>query len=193
MVFHPGKCTTLPVSKKPTAANTDYVLHGYTLETVQEVKYLGVTLTKDLTWNRHIGNVSSKANKTIGFHCQNLKISSKNIQETVYNTFVRPILKYPSTDWDPESVANINKLEAVQRQAACFTLNRYHNTFTVSAMIASLKWPSQRHQGKVSRLVMMKKILDNEVVVNRDNVIPAPTGMQPGNLQSQGPTPALVS
>ena len=131
--------------------------------------------------DRHIDNVCSKANKTLGFLRRNLKISSRSIKETAYKTFVRPILEYSSTVWDPESVANINKLEAVQRRAARFTLSRYHNTSSVSAMIASLKWPSLRHRRKVSRLVMMKKILDNEAVVNRDNIIPAPTRSRRGH------------
>ena len=183
MVFHPGKCTTLPVTKKANKNNTDYELHGHTLETVQEAKYLGVTLTKDLTWNRHIDNVCAKANKTLGFLRRNLKIGSKTIKETAYKTFVRPILEYSSTVWDPESSVNINKLEAVQRRAARFTLNRYHNTSSVSAMIESLKWPSLRHRRKVSRLVMMKKILDNEAVVNRDNIIPAPSRNRRGHSQ----------
>ena len=52
---------------------------------------------------------------------------------------------------------------------------------TPPAIIASLKWPSLRHRRKVSRLVMMKKVFDNKAVVNRENIIPAPTGSRRGH------------
>ena len=34
------------------------------LENVESIKYLGVTITKDLKWNTHISNVCTKANRT---------------------------------------------------------------------------------------------------------------------------------
>ena len=36
------------------------------LEVVEESKYLGVTISKDLTWKAHINNITNKANKTLG-------------------------------------------------------------------------------------------------------------------------------
>ena len=35
------------------------------LENVESIKYLGVTITKDLKWNTHISNVCTKANRTL--------------------------------------------------------------------------------------------------------------------------------
>ena len=174
MAFHPGKCTTLPVTKKRNPAKSEYTLHGHTLETVQEAKYLGITITKDLSWDKHISNVCAKANKTLGFLRRNLKISSKCIKETAYKTFVRPILEYACTVWDPYQQSSISKIEAVQRRAARFTVNRYHNTSSVTEMVNSLKWPSLRHRRKVARLAMLWKIINDEAVVDKTQIQPAP-------------------
>ena len=38
-----------------------------TLEVVDASKYLGVTITESLTWEKHIGNITSKASRTLGF------------------------------------------------------------------------------------------------------------------------------
>jgi hypothetical protein len=45
----------------------DYTIHNHILEVVEESKYLGVTISKDLTWKAHNNNITKKANKTLGF------------------------------------------------------------------------------------------------------------------------------
>ena len=71
---------------------------------------------------------------------------------------VRPILEYASLVWDPYTWKSIDKLEAIQRQAARFMLNRYHNTSSVHRMLDLLGWPSLEQRRKTSRLGMMHKI-----------------------------------
>ena len=44
-----------------------YTLEGTVLENVDSIKYLGVTITRDLRWNTHISNMCTKANRTLGF------------------------------------------------------------------------------------------------------------------------------
>ena len=34
-----------------------YTLEGTVLENVDRIKYLGVTITNDLKWNTHVGNM----------------------------------------------------------------------------------------------------------------------------------------
>jgi hypothetical protein len=43
----------------------DYTIHNHILEVVEESKYLGVTISKDLTWKARINNITNKANKTL--------------------------------------------------------------------------------------------------------------------------------
>ena len=49
-------------------------------------KYLGVTIINDLDWAPHINNITTKANKTLGFLHRNMKnltyISLKSILKT---------------------------------------------------------------------------------------------------------------
>ena len=56
MEFHPKKCQVLRVTKKRKAnvVEASYTLRGHTLEVVDHAKYLGVTVSGDLKWNRHI-------------------------------------------------------------------------------------------------------------------------------------------
>ena len=46
----------------------------------------------------------------------------------------------------------------VQRRAARFTLNRYHNTSSVNDMLSELEWPTLQQRRENVRLCMMYKI-----------------------------------
>ena len=115
-------------------------------------------MSNTLSWETHINNICNKANKTLGFLRRNLKIGSRKIKETAYKTFVRPILEYSSSIWDPHTELLTNKLEAVQRRAARFVLRRYHNTASPTAMLDELKWPSLQDRRRTARLSMLFKI-----------------------------------
>ena len=63
MEFNPSKCQALHITKfKPL--NTQYTLHGQVLESTNTAKYLGVTLSKDLSRNEHT-SITAKANRTL--------------------------------------------------------------------------------------------------------------------------------
>jgi len=122
MAFHPGKCTSLPVTRSRKPLGHQYELHGQIQETVSTAKYLGVTISRDMNWSKHINNVCTKANKTLGFLKRNLKISSRKIKEMAYKSCVRTALEYACTVWDPYTQQHIDRTEATQRQAACFVM-----------------------------------------------------------------------
>ena len=51
MSFHPEKCTVIRMhASKKSVINTTYTLHNQVLQTTDSSKYLGVTLSDDLTW-----------------------------------------------------------------------------------------------------------------------------------------------
>ena len=53
---------------------------------------------------------------------------------------------------DPQNI--INQIEKVQRRAARFVCNRYHNTSSVSDMLSTLNWPSLETRRTKARLIM---------------------------------------
>ena len=68
MRFQPVKCNMVQLTNKRTSKiQASNKLEGTALENVESIKYLGVTITKDLKWNTHISNVCTKANRTLGF------------------------------------------------------------------------------------------------------------------------------
>ena len=51
MEFHPKKCKVLTITNKK---KTFYLIHNEKLESVENAKYLGVTLNKNMNWKAHI-------------------------------------------------------------------------------------------------------------------------------------------
>ena len=140
MEFHPGKCQVLSITRNRSKVKRNYTLHGHVLESVNSAKYLGVTITPDLRWNKHIDNITAKANNTLSFLRRNLQINSPELKTKAYNTLICPQVEYASTVWDPYTIRNINSIEMVQRRVARYVLNRYHNTSSVSEMLTQLGW-----------------------------------------------------
>ena len=90
MEFNPSKCQVLHITKQKQPLNTQYTLHGQVLESTNTAKYLGVTLSKGLSWNEHISSITAKANGTLGFVKRNVKLNNSKVKELAYKTLVRP-------------------------------------------------------------------------------------------------------
>ena len=94
-------------------------------ENVESIKYLGVTITKDLKWNVHISNVCTKANMTLFLKKRNLFSCPQDVREAAYEGLVRPILEYGSSVWDPHYESLRDDLEKAQKRAARFVTRNY--------------------------------------------------------------------
>ena len=182
MSFHPDKCEVIYITTKKKPIIHKYTLHGHTLSSVPQIKYLGVNISQDLKWNSHINSVSSKANQTLGFLKRNLKINSQPIKEKAYKSIVRPKLEYCNTVWDPKCIKNpkegdktnhnlVYQIEMVQRRAARWVTGRYHNTSSVSDMLRSLDWRSLEQRRVDSRLTILYKIQNHLVAIDENSYL----------------------
>ena len=170
MSFHPEKCSVLSVTRSQDPKPYNYTLRGHTLQHETSAKYLGITITDKLQWDQHIDNVTNKANRTLGFVKRNLKIDSIKIKENAYKALIRPQVEYAALIWDPYTDKNINKIEAVQRRAARFCMNRYRRRASVTDMLEYLHWPTLQARRQVSRLCMLYKISNGLVKINSEHL-----------------------
>ena len=126
MRFQPVKCNMMQLTRKHlNKIQASYTLEGAVLENVDNIKYLGVTITNDLKWNTHISNICTKANRTLGFLRRTLFSCPQNVKETAYKGMVRPILEYGSSVWDPHPDKLQVELEKIQNCAARFVTRNY--------------------------------------------------------------------
>ena len=174
MRFQPVKCNMMQLTRKRTKKiQASYTLEGTVLENVENIKYLGVTITNDLRWNTHISNICTKANRTLGFLRRNLYACPMDVKEAAYKGLVRPILEYGSSVWDPSGIGLQEELESVQKRAARFVTGNYlYETGSMTSILGQLKWESLKKRRKDSRLILLYKGLKGKARLPVDDLIP---------------------
>lgn len=113
-----NKCNALRITNKSgheTTCNDCYILNNECLSWCTEVRDLGVLVDNKLSFNKHIDNVVHKAHIRSRLILRSFCSRDCNILMKAFVTYVRPMLEYCSTIWSPFTAANINKIEAVQR------------------------------------------------------------------------------
>ena len=96
MTFNLSKCKHLLITNKHSRILSDYNINGYIINKVSSSEYLGVTITNNLSWSKHIINVVNNANSVRGFLQRNLRQCSTSVKPKAYLAFVRPIVEYAS-------------------------------------------------------------------------------------------------
>ena len=65
MKFNTDKCSVMLFGSSPLIASTHYTLCGNVFQVVDHIKYLGVTISNTLKWEKHINNTLTKAWKVL--------------------------------------------------------------------------------------------------------------------------------
>ena len=67
MESNPSKCNVIRImaNKQRKVLTAIYFLHGQTLETTSAGKYLGTTISSDLSWSTHVEDVVAQGNRTV--------------------------------------------------------------------------------------------------------------------------------
>ena len=66
--FNPSKCSVILImpNEQRKVLTSSYLLHRQTLETTSASKYLGITISSDLSWSTHVQDVTARGNRTVG-------------------------------------------------------------------------------------------------------------------------------
>ena len=93
-------------------------MQEYQITEVESHKHLGLYLSNDCSWHKHIDYITEKAwyrintLRKLKFH-----LDRKSL-ETIYITFIRPLLEYGDIIWDNCTHQEKIELDKIQNEAA---------------------------------------------------------------------------
>jgi hypothetical protein len=98
MAFNKSNCKVMNIfRKKSLIREAVYTIDNQSLDCVPFITDLGVTVSNDLSWSRHIESIVAKANKTFGLVNMVCKeLPDLKFRKLLYYALVRPKLEYAS-------------------------------------------------------------------------------------------------
>ena len=113
------ECLLFGTRGKLSAVNSfNITIKGHAITRVSEFKYLGVVLDECLSWSTHVKHVISRAGKRVGILGRLTDNLTAHCVNTVYKSFIRPIIDYCDTVWTCCGKGNNDLIEKLQRRAA---------------------------------------------------------------------------
>jgi hypothetical protein len=108
-----GKCNVLHLGK----ANKlyEYFIDGKLLEPTESCRDLGILMTSDGKYSKHIKNIVKTAYFKISSLFKVFESGNFTLLKKAYICYVRPSLEYCSVIWSPHYVQDINLIERVQK------------------------------------------------------------------------------
>ena len=129
--FNVTKCKCMLLTNRHNVPLPTLVLNDQPLEYVKHYKYLGVTVSHNLSWAQHIQDICKKARKVLGtiYHkiSKHTHVSSTLLK--LYTALVRPHLEYAAQVWNPHLEKDIQNLEKVQKFALRICAKDYHASY----------------------------------------------------------------
>ena len=161
---------------------TSYTLHNQTVERIASAKHLGVELTENFHWGKHIQSSAAKANKVSVFAYRNLKECPAAVQTHCYKGLVRPVLEYACVVLGPHQQHLESTLEMVQQWSAHCILDDFNPTSSASALVAQLQLENLLQSKRMSDKVLHDVQIMNGLV----DINPAAGLLKPRNRSSRG-------
>ena len=93
-------------------------MNNIAINEVEKHKHLGLTFQEDGCWNSHVECLIEKSTSRLNL-MRNLKFHlSRNYLQTIYFSFIRPVLEYADIIWDNVPLYLKERLENIQIEAA---------------------------------------------------------------------------
>ena len=108
------KCNVIQIGSRHDAGQ-HYTMNGQIIQPLHSISDLGVEIDGGLKFSTHINNVATKAFQRLGIIFRGFSTRNPDFLVRAYKTYVRPILDYCSSVWNPFLQKDIDLLESVQR------------------------------------------------------------------------------
>ena len=122
LTLNPSKCKSFTITLRRAPVQTPYFIDATKLEHVGEIRDLGITLDTKLTFAAHVGNIVSRANRSLGLLFRSFQTGTRrskfnrNALVCAYFSNVRSILECGSVIWAGAAETHTVRIDRVQHK-----------------------------------------------------------------------------
>ena len=120
----------------------------------------------------------------LGFLRRKFRVNISDTKTAAYRSIVRSNPENCASTWSPYTATGKHKLEMVQRRAAGYATNRYHNTSSVTDMLQELDWECLESRRVKIQLTLLFKVINDLVDIQASAYLtPANTRTRPNHTK----------
>jgi hypothetical protein len=144
MEFNVQKCKIMHVGRNNPGYK--YSMNGVELKEIDEETDVGVVVHKSLKPARQVEKAANTANAVLRLVLRNFHYRDRKVYLKLYKQYVRPHLEFCGPAWTPWTVADIAKLENVQKKAISMVSGLNGMTYEERCRELGLQTLEQRRQ-----------------------------------------------
>ena len=173
LTLNPAKCKSFTMTLRRAPVQTKYFLAGTELENVCNIRDLGVTLDTNLTFEPHVSDIVSRANRALGLLIRSFQVGTKNKKFsrsavlTAYFTNVRSILEYCSVVWAEAAKSHLVRVDRVQHKLLIWllahTTSGQTNYLSYDCLLSHFKLPSLAQRRVQCDVLFLRNIMRGKV------------------------------
>ena len=160
VTFNPSKSESLLISRKRSDIDhPPLVMNDQPILEVNYRKHLGLPFSSNGTWHDHINQITLKAWTRINVMRKLKFVLDRKSLQTIYFTFVRPILEYSDIIWDNCTQYEKDELDKIQLEAVRIVSGTTKLVSTAS-LYMELGWGSLSSRRRKHKLVIFFKMIN---------------------------------
>ena len=123
-------------------------------------KHLGLYFSSKGTWHEHIEYIKKKAWQRIYTMCRCKFLLDRRSLQTIYFSFIRPLLEYADVVWNNCTQLEAQELELIQNEAARIVTGATR-LVSINSLLIETGWESLRERRRKHRLIFFYKMKNN--------------------------------
>ena len=139
-------------------ADVNVFIGGKTITQENEIKILGVTVDKNLTFTTHVKNLKKNLKYCLRAFTRAVRYIHQDTAKILYNSAIASRLNYCDVVWSPEGTTLQHSIQVIQNMAArrILGVNSRHSS---KPLLQELGWIDLKNKRDLHKLVLFKKIL----------------------------------
>ena len=167
---NPSKCFQIQYNPKSAARSMSpvYSIENQILQRKTEGRDLGIIVSEDLKFHKHIDSMRAKANREVNRIRRSFITRSPRFLSEMYKLYVRPHMEYIVELWNPCYAGDIMKLEKVQNNMTrMLNLGQHMTPEQRNEMLGLTSHEDRRRRGDL--IAMFKHVGTNRFFELRDS------------------------